>query len=291
MTSQEAGSRDCVEACPADCAWIFDRVRVTPTIKHGARIEWALHPQFADALPHTFQLQVGTTGLAEADDWANVGLPATNTFFLLDDTPRIFGKTQWIHYRIAMTTAEDGPYYSAPQHAWGDLSFTYWRKLRNVMRLWEVKFKKTHAGQLGYLLKRRVAGPQPTPGEGIIDYLTGEVVNPQSATTVGTEYIDGYYDPVECIYAQLDRVIRREHLKPDEGMENKIQVGAKMLAVPQLDSYDVWVDKDTDFRWAIHTIQHLVEVQGVPAVLQVELRLLPFTDPIYQLEIADQLPT
>ena len=287
MTSD--GSRDCVADCPPSCEWIFDRIRVTPTIKHGARIEWTLHPLFADPAPHTFQLQVGTTGLSEADDWVDVGLSASNVFFMLDDTPRIFGKTQWIHYRIKMTTSV-ATYYSTPQHAWGDLNFKYWRKLRNVMRLWSVKFEKTHAGQLGYLLKRKVTGEQPEPGEGVTDFLTGEVVNPQAPTTVGTEYIGGYYDPVPCIYAELDRIIRREHLDKT-GMENKIQVAAKMLAVPQIDSYDIWVDKDTDFRWAIRSIQHLVEVQGVPAVLSAEFRLLPFTDPVYQIEITDQLPS
>lgn len=283
-----SGERDCAVACLDECTWVFDRVRVTPTIKHGARIEWTLHPQFADPGSRTFQLQVGTTGLDTADDWQDVGLSASDVFYMLDDTPRVFGKTQWIHYRIKMTTSA-GVYYSTPQHAWGDLSFKYWQKLRNVIRLWKVKLTKTHAGQLGYLLKRKVTGAQPELGEGVLDYLTGEVVNPQAAETVGTEYIGGYYAAVPCIYAELDRVIRREHLDKT-GMENKIQVDARMLAVPMIDSYDVWVDKDTDFRWAIHAIQHLVEVQGVPAVLQVKLRLLPFTDAVYQIEIADQLP-
>jgi len=283
-----SGSRDCVEVCPDECAWIFDRVRVTPTIKHGARVEWALHPQFTDAGPYTFQLQVGTTGLGVADDWVDVGLPAVDTFFLLDDTPRIFGKTQWIHYRVKLTTSE-GVYYSTPQHAWGDLNFKYWHKLRNVMRLWGVKFQKTHAGQNGYLLKRKVTGEQPEPGQGTIDFLTHELVDQHDPAVAGTEYLGGYYDPVPCVYAQLERVIRREHLDK-HGMENKIQVGAYMLAVPQIDSYDVWVDKDTDFRWFIHTIKHLVEVQGVPAVLQVELRLAEFTDHVYDIEITDQLP-
>lgn len=284
----ESSLQDCGAACERDCSWLFDRVRVYPTIKHGTRIAWTLHPQFADPLPHTFQLQVGTTGLSGADDWQDVGLPATNTWFLLDDEARIFGKTQWTHYRIKLTAAS-GTYYSSPQHAWGNLSFKYWRKLRNVIRLWEVKFKKTGAGQLGYLLKRRVTGPQPEPGKGVIDYLTGEVVNPQAESTRGTEYLQGYYEPVECVYAELDRVVRREQLKQDQGMDNPIQVGARALAMPFWDSYDVWVDKDTDFRWCVHTVQHLVEVQGVPAVVQLELRLLPFTHPVYELEIMDQV--
>lgn len=279
---------DCRVTCTPDCEWIFDRVRVRPTIQHGAYIEWRLHPQFEDPEPHVFQLQAGTTGLRGADDWVNVGLPAGDTFYLLDDQQRVFGKTQWIHYRVKLTTSA-GVYYSAPQHAWGDLKFKFWRKLRAVQRLWSKKLRLTHMGQEGFLLKRKITGAQPEPGEGSIDFLTFENVNPQNPDTVGTEYLGGYYDPVPCIYASLDRVVRREHLDKT-GTENKIVVKARMLATPQLDEEDVWVDKDTDFRWYLHRIEHLVEVQGVPAIVQAELRLAPFTDSIYGIEIAGQLP-
>ena len=284
---------DCdLTQCNTECTWIFDRLRVRPTITQGTWIEWQVHPGFTGKLPYTFQLQVGHTANNLADDWANVGLSAENVSYMTDDTQRVYGKTQWTHYRVLLTDADGNTYTSEPQHCWGDLPRRYWRLVNNRERMWLKQFKATIRGQQGYLLKRRLTGAQPEPGEGTIDYVTFELVNPQDPDTVGTEYDEGYYDPIPCVYADLERVTRREHL--DEGkargtINDGLKVPATMLAVPMVDSYDVWVDKDSDFRWEIHNIQHLEEIEGVPVVVKCEFRLLPFTHPIYDFVIDDQV--
>lgn len=281
--------QDCQTGCPADCSWVFGRVQVRPTVNFGTWVEFLLHPQFADPGPYTYQLQVGHTGTNLADDWANVGLPVAGDInHLVDDRKRIYGKTQWTHYRIQLTTPES-VYYSPPAHCWGDLPFRFWRLVANRERLYRKQFERTVRGQEGYLLKRRLVGATPEAGQGVIDYLTGDVVNPQSEETVGTEFIGGYYLPIPCVWADLGNVDRREHIELKRSTVNDgLKVKATLLARPQIDSYDVWVSKRNDFRWEIHQINHIEEIEGVPIAVSAEFRLLPFTHPVYKFEIAGQ---
>ncbi len=58
-----------------------------------------------------------------------------------------------------------------------------------------------------------------------------------------------------------------------------------MLASPSKDSYDVWVNKKNDLRWALHTIEHLEEYHDIPIVISAELRLLPFSHPAYRITV------
>lgn len=291
-SDSELGEDDC-ERLQDNCGeWVFGRVRVRNTIAHGAWIEWQLHPQFSDPGPHEYQLQVGHTGSNLADDWTNVGLPAENVCHLLDDEQRIFGQTQWTHYRVCLTTP-NGTYFSPPQHTWGDLPTRYHRLWINRDRMYRLAFQRTRKGQPGYLLKRRLTGDRPQLGQGVLDFITEEILNPESTTTFGTEYLGGYYAPIPNVYADLSRVARREHLDGGQArgtVNDEMRVTATMLAVPQIDSYDVWIAADSDFRWVVHRVEHLEEIMGVPVVLSVEMRLLPYTHVAYKIPVPNQLP-
>lgn len=282
---------DCQPQCAADCTWVFGRVRVRPSIQHGTWVEWLMHPEFRDPQPYTYQLQVGHTGSNLADDWQDVGLPIANVTYAIDDTQRVYGKTQWTHYRIKLTTPQ-GTYYSAPQQTWGDLPFRFWRLVANRERIYRRQFTATSRAQEGYLLKVRLTGARPELGDGVLDYQTEEVTNPQSPETVGKEFIGGYYAPIPCVWMDPDtKITRREHRDAGEArgtVNDGLRVKAVMLATPQVDSYDVWVDRINDFRWEIHEIEHLEAIQGVPIAIRAELRLLPFSHPVYALTMPHQ---
>jgi hypothetical protein len=272
-----------------DCSWIFGTLRVTPTIGFGSRVEWSLHPGFSDPGPYTFQLQAGRTGLTNADDWEAIGLPAVDAFYMLDDTQRVFGKTNWTHYRVCLETPL-ATYFSPPIAADGDMSPQDRREWRTVITTW-LKLFKLRTGQDGYLLKRKLFG-QPCP-ESCVDFQTKEITDPECPTCYGTGFVGGYFEPAPCVYASLDP--RVSHNERDAGqargtINDALRVKATMLGVPQVFENDVWVDKQTDRRWYIHQIQHRIEIRGVAAVIDCEFRLAPFTDPIYQIEITDQIP-
>lgn len=288
LTDERASGaiNDCQDECGHTCdAQVFERVRVRPLIAGGTRVEWSLQAAFSDSSTYTYQLQAGRTGLANADDWTDVGFSAEDAYYLIDDEQRLYGKTQWTHYRIKLSTS-NAVYYSNPVNCLGDLSFRDWRLTRAIIREETVRFQQM-AGQIGYLLKRRVDGEQCPD---CIDFVTAEVVNAQCGTCYGTGFITGYFDPKECVWAAMEQEVRHEELTKDRATTNDIVVPARMLAEPQLNEEDVFVDQKTDMRWFVHQIKHLVEVRGYPVVYQVELRLAPYSNPIYELAIPGQVP-
>jgi len=272
---------DCV-AEQQDCNWIFGQIRVWPIIEGGSRIEWTMHPRFTDVGPYSYQLQAGRTGNNLADDWVNVGLPVENACYAVDPEKRVYGKSQWTHYRLVLTTS-DGVYTSDPQPATGVLNKSDRLLVREIERKELLRLKK-QAGQLGYLLKRRLFG-EPCSCR---DTMTGETTNPACPYCYGTSFVTGYFAPIPY-WAELSPRKHRSHVDDPRGtVDDSPRSRLRGLNSPQVFSYDVWVDKDTDFRWILHEIDHLAEIRGVPVIIGAEARLAPFSDVVYTVPVDGQ---
>ena len=61
-----------------------------------------------------------------------------------------------------------------------------------------------------------------------------------------------------------------------------------MLMLPLLQETDVWVNRETDDRYYIHSIQDVAEIRGVPLIANVEMRPAPYTDIAYTIPIPQQ---
>lgn len=273
---------------PADCSSVFEKVVIWPQIRAGdTRIEWQLKSNFSDTGPYVFQIQVGRTGLPDADDWENVGATVTNGFFGLDPSVRLYGKFPWTHYRIKLVTANN-TYYSVPQPALGNLSKLDWNRAREIIRMETVRLQRG-TGKDGYLLKRRLFG-EPCS---CIDKQTKEILKPHHLECYGTGIVGGYFEPYPCVFVELDNIKHRSHLDAGAGrgtIDDDTRVTGRMLNIPQIFSYDVWVDKDTDNRWLFHTINSVGEVRSLPIILKVEMRKLPYSHPVYNIRIDGQVP-
>ncbi len=277
---------DCDTSCPVSlCASPFDRVVVSYLTKGGSRVAWELVPSFNDPAPLTFQLQVGTTNNQHADDWEDVGFPVADRFFAVDGEQRVYGKDRWTHYRVKLTTTL-GTYLSDPINLMGTMSRHDWRLAREILRKELVAHRG--ASQLGYLLKRRVTG-QRCPK--CLDHMTGEVRNPACTVCYGTGFRCGYYYPMGCVWANMSPRTRRTELDGGQGRGtvNDVVVMARMTLTNLMNEDDVFVNRVTDDRYYVHKIQHVAEWRGVPLIGQVELRPIPFSSIIYDIEIDDQL--
>ena len=268
--------------CPPNCENVFDLVHVSYLIRGGTRVLWQLVPDFRDPFPWSFQLQVGTSGNPQADDWQDVGLPVDNSFYAIDRSKRAYNRVQQTHYRVQLTTSQ-GVYYSDPVAKTGILGVRDWRLASEIIR--KERLRSRYVAQDGYLLKRRISG---TNCQTCLDLQTGEVTDPYCPECRGTGKQCGYFYPMSCIWADLSPTSHRLHQDDRRGVVQDIVVPARMLMLPLISEYDVWVSRKTDERYYIHTIQHAAEFRGVPLIAKVELRPAEFTDVIYDIEIPQQ---
>lgn len=277
----------CEDPCPPVCESVFDRVVVSYLIKGGAKISWELLPSFTDPNPLSFQLQVGTTRNPDANDWEDVGLPVENQYYAIDPEQRVWGKENWTHYRVVVTSPL-GTYYSTPTGGMGILDRRDWRIAKETVRQRLVHYRLSPGGQRGYLLKRRWTGAKC---ETCLDLQTREVRDPNCPECWGTGFKCGYYYPLSCVWADIDPRTYRAHLDGGQqrGMINDIVVRADMLNIDLMADEDVWVSAKTDDRYFVHAIQNVVEYRGVPLASKVELRPAPYSSIIYQIEIPQQM--
>jgi hypothetical protein len=89
------------------------------------------------------------------------------------------------------------------------------------------------------------------------------------------------------VWASLGESGQYENVDPQGalGTVNDVATTARMLAVPYINAYDVWVAKNNDYRWVVHPQKTLVSMQGVPLVINAEFRLAAFSDIIYHFPI------
>lgn len=277
---------DCENACPNECPSIFDRVMVSRIVAGGTRVLWSLLDSFTDPGPLTFQLQFGTTRNPDADDWVDVGLPVVDQYFAVDSEQRVYGMTQFTHYRVKLTTTR-GEYVSDPVGSMGLLDRRGWLLARNLVRQRKVQQRIGPGAQRGYLLKRRWTGNDCPV---CLDLQTQESRLAQDCPSCyGTGKECGYFYPQSCIYATFDPRTYRVKTDDSRGTVGDVFTKAEMLAIEMLGEDDIWIGAKTDDRYYIHTVQHKAEVHGVPIVADVEMRLIPFSSPIYGIAIPQQL--
>lgn len=293
-TDPELGAPGLPGDCGTDCGQqcddnVFVRLNVDHLVEGGSRITWELSPDFVAANPGPleFQLQAGRTANPNASDWEPVGAIAPDTYFMIDDEKRLYGKTNWTHYRICLRTPGGLTIISPPIHALGGLSRRDWRMAKFIRdrELTRMRF----AGQEGYALKRQVLGTFCTECR---DHMTQEVVDPDCDNCFGTGFIPGYFPPMPCVFADVSPKARHEELDGGQsrGTVNDIVVQARMIVPPQLGEEDIWVARRSDQRWAVHKVQNVAEIKGVAIVANVELRLMPYNDQIYTIQIPGQVP-
>lgn len=275
------------DRCPPVCESVFDRVVVSYLVSGGAKISWELLQTFTDPNPLSFQLQVAQARSTQDEDWVDVGLPVENQYYAIDPDQRVWGKTQWTHYRVVVTSPL-GTYASAPTFGMGTLDERDWRIAAETVRQRQQFYRVGPGGQRGYLLKQRRTGVVcPT----CIDLQTRESRDPDCPDCFGTGFQAGYYYPLACVWASIDPKTYRAHLSGGQqrNLINDIVVKADMLNLDLMGEEDVWVSAKTDDRYYVHTIQNTSEYRGVPITANVELRPAPFSSIIYTIPIPAQL--
>lgn len=262
----------------------FDRVHIDFLVHGQTRVSWSLSSHFFEPLPYTFQLQFGKTGLNKASDWINVGSPVVNTFFQTDTNRRWYGKTQYPHYRIKLTTGNGKVFFSKPATILGDLNWRDWRIAQEIIRKEQLRHSQfTSVG--GFLLKQKRSGPKCYR---CVDRYTDEPRDSHCPVCYGTRWVGGYYKPLDLFYADLspEQSVEKRNLQK-VGMEKPVVISARFIGTPQIYAQDLWVNPNSDARYIIGGYKINVHIKQVPIVITAELKLLPPDDVAYLINIEE----
>jgi hypothetical protein len=273
---------------------VFDRVTVDNLVRGGTGVTWSVFYQFREPGPWSFQLQVGSTGDPDADDWADVGAPVENAFTAVDSARRAHGVLPKTHYRVVLTTAA-GAHRSAPAWVFGQLPHREWIAAREIIRKERRILARKYAGARGLLLKRRTSGPGLSeqaandPRTMVVDPISGDIIKRHAAVaTMGTPFLKGYYKPVpfEVIFDP-----GATNPTADDGqLGNVDQAGlarsGRVVMFPQVTRGDVFIETATDARYAFQDVKIVADLRGVPILAQAKLHRFELDDVIYSLDPA-----
>lgn len=255
---------------------VFRRVWVDNIMRGGTIIYWEMDPAFVDSGPWSFQAQWGRT---INGPWTDVLVaPVQDTYYTMDPSSHLYAKQIDLYYRVRVTSGDARTFYSTPARADGGLPARDWRIAREIIRKEYLYYLKSPGGVRGCLLKRRNWGDRCTD---CTDYDTGEVSRPKCYTCYGTGIVGGYYPPVE--YWTLWQNPRQQRIQRDDqrGMVADKAMSARGVAYPYVESGDIWVSTDNDRRWVVNSFQELTIIRTRPVILNLELKLAPASDIIY----------
>ena len=78
-------------------------------------------------------------------------------------------------------------------------------------------------------------------------------------------------------------------ISKDLTIQNKMGMHARPAAqfVKRASKYkcDIWVEKDSDKRYIVHSVKHLAEINQVPVHVAAELRLVEASDIVYTIPL------
>lgn len=266
---------------------VFLRVTVDHLLKTGTRISWRLQPDFAIQENLIFQLQLGESGVSNADDWLDIGNPAANVISFLDTEQRDYGQTACSHYRIKATYGSQ-VFYSPPEGCLGRLNRHDWLKGRAMVRRERLR-EKLFAGAYGWLFKRRKK-TELVQNTDVVDFTTQEILKSANTEGVGTDRVGGYFAPY---LMQVDLAPQESypHRDNDRGMvDDVLTQAARMVAYPEVEHGDIWASATSDIRYAIHKVRVISHLRGVPLFVGAELRAVDLADPIYELDLPPAPP-
>lgn len=263
----------------------FTRVTVDYAIRGTARVSWSLESRFYEPEPWSFQLQVAEADILDDNTiWTNVGSPVVGGYEKTDTEARAYGKKQDVYYRVVLTTNIANVYNSPSATVLGNIGEHQWNIYQELVRKEDLRLRRLEVGIEGYLLRRKQSG---TPCPACTNPFTDEQTDSQCPTCFGTRFEGGYYAAQSSVYADPG-LFGNEHrvdLQARGSTNIPTKAKARFLASPDINTFDIWVNKSTDVRYNIRGANAIGAVQGLPVSHEVLLELIPFDSVVYSFSL------
>jgi len=263
----------------------FKRISVDHMVRGRTRVWWQLDSIFNDTGPYSFQLQVGRTGLKDAADWKNVGAPVVDGYVAEDPAWRESGYDNTVHYRVVLKTPTT-TYVSQAANCFGQLNTRDWGIAQEIVRKERLRNKLVSAP--GYLLKRMRYGK---PCTRCLDPLTKEITDNDCPECSGSGFAVGWHPPLAMQCWDLSPQMI------DEDVDNNVKgntrnnpyVSARVIGFPAVNKWDVWINANSDERWAVESIKIVAAIRNIPLIYELKLGLLPFSNSAYAIEVGGEV--
>lgn len=255
----------------------FERtsIRFSPT--GGTIVEWELNQLFTDVGPYYFTLE-GASSSGSTADFTAIGIPAINTWYLVDDEARLFGKELDWFYRVKLVTYS-GTYYSPVIYPDSGVDYRTWRIAREILRKETLRMQRFVSVPDTVLFKRKRIGTKCTR---CADPLTDEPIDGNCQVCLGTGFVSGYYSAVPIL---VDMQVSNETEQQDTQKVGTSSQGTtqncRIISDAVLSSQDVIWDKGSGRRYIVHEYTELITIRGYNIVAAVNLRMAPFSDVVY----------
>lgn len=261
---------------------VFRRLVVDNRVIGGTVVRWDLDPDFDEAGPYAWQLQVSKSGVPDSDDWTNVGPVVLDAAYLVDPDQQTWGVGEIIHYRVILATA-DGTHTSYGAHPDTILPEHDWLLAQEIIRKERLR-QAVAAGVPGYLLKARRYGVRCD----CVNAVTRERENSSCLRCYGVGYVGGYHPPVRCAFAEMPPSDSRQQTSYAEGrgitQENLFRV-RQLPGIPIVQE-DAWIADGDDARYKVHRVWEMAMHRGVTLAYGIELRRVPRRDVLYRVPVA-----
>lgn len=255
----------------------FERTTIRFSPSGGTVVEWELNRLFTDRGPYQFTLE-GASSSGDTANFITIGIPAVNTWFLVDDEARLFGKELDWFYRVKLVTAS-GTYRSPVISPDSGVDYRTWRIVREILRKETLRMKRFVSVPDTVLFKRKRVGTKCTR---CADPLTDEPIDGNCQVCLGTGLVQGYYAAIPIL---VDMQVSNEVEKQDSKSVGTASQGStqncRIISDAVLSSQDIIWDKGSGRRYIVHEYTELITIRGYNIVAAVNLRMAPFSDVAY----------
>lgn len=260
----------------------IQRLVVYNVVPGTSHIVWDLHPNMKDPGPYTYQLQVNRLPNNDSGEWVDVGKPLTDVFQLEDSTTESHGYKLDKYYRIILTTTR-GQYVSPIEGCFGQLHRYEWKLVQEILR--KEMLRHNNVSIPCVLLKKRTSGeicPHCTDG------VIGGSHNSECTYCYGTGYLGGYYTPLQFQLIEIYPTQLMEKHEADNVTTLNMSIDryeARAMGIPEICVDDIIVDLSTSQRFRVNGSQSISQLRRVPIARKLDLTLLPYSDPVYKVDI------
>jgi hypothetical protein len=244
---------------------------------------WVLNNSFSLAKPHVYQLEASLGGHDNAGDWRPITQPVANTQEIgFYQTREQKGKILTTHVRLVLF-AGGRKFVSHAVPVGYALDARLQAQADEIIRKERLRFH-TAGSQTGYLLKAYRYGEPATKSR---DPGTQEVISDLDELSYARPFKNGYYPPISYT---IDTTLIAGTETIGDGNPNTNNsatpgLAARAIAHPMVQSEDVWVDAVSDKRYVVQEAKPVASIGGQPLVMQLMLRLLPFSHIVYKIPV------